>query len=120
MFILLDIETLADDLKGLAANATHKLSFKAVFTIKDVPDSFTGTVYENASGELQLDFFNHPKGNKRKVITLKNKLSLKGFEPVKQILLAKGRGDAVTYPLKIKTLNKKISGTPRADIPKHR
>jgi len=74
MFVLYDVETLPDDLQNLPDNATHKLSFKAVYTIKEVPDSFTGIVFEDIRGELVLRHFNAPKGNVRKIITLKNKL----------------------------------------------
>ena len=115
MFVLLNIEALPDDLLNLPEGMSHKTTLKAVFTIKDVPDTFTGTVYEDASGELQLGHFNNPKGNKRKVITLKNKLPTGGFEPVKQYMLAVSRGESVSYPLKIETPNKRISGTPRAE-----
>ena len=113
MFILLDIENLPDDLLNLPADSAHKLSFKAVFTIKDVPDTFTGTVYENASGELKIGHFNNPKGNKRKVITLKNKLPPGSFDQVKQYIFAKSRGEDVLYPLQIETIKRRISNTPR-------
>ena len=114
MFILLNIEKLPDDLESLPADTTHKLTFKAIFTIKDVPDSFTGIVFENASGELKVDHFNNPKGNKRTVITLKNKLPPGAFDNIKQWLFSKSRGETVTYPQQVEILNKRISGTPRA------
>jgi len=113
MFILLDIERLADDLESLSAEKKHKLTFKVVFTIKDVPDTFTGIVYENSTGELQVEHFNNPKGNKRKVITLKNKLPPGAFDKIKEYLYAVSLGKTVSYPLELETLNKKISGTPR-------
>ncbi len=113
MFVLLDIEHLADDLQSLSADKKHKLTFRVAFTIKDVPDTFTGIVYENTSGELQVEHFNNPKGNKRKVITLKNKLPPGSFDKIKVYLYAVSRGEAVSYPLEIETLNKRISGTPR-------
>lgn len=114
MFVLLDIETLPEDLQNLPANAVHKLTFKVVFTIKEVPDTFTGMVFEDASGELQMMHFNVPKGNKRKVITLKNKLPTGGFDVIKQFLLAKSQGQDISYPQTIETLNKRVSATPRA------
>lgn len=113
MFVLLDIEHLPDDLKSLSADKTHQLTFKAAFTIKDVPDTFTGIVYASASGELQVEHFNYPRGNKRKVITLKNKLPPGAFDKVKEYLYAVSRGETVSYPLQLETLNKRISHTPR-------
>lgn len=113
MFILLDIENLKDDLQNLPANTLHKLTFKVVFTIKDVPDSFTGVIFEDTSGGLQIEHFNNPKGNKRKVITLKNKLAPGSFDRVKQSLFAKSRGEIVSYPQKLEILAKRVSGTPR-------
>jgi len=113
MFVLLNIEQLADDLESLSAEKTHKLTFKVVFTIKDVPDTFTGIVYENTTGEFQVEHFNHPKGNKRKVITLKNKLPAGAFDKIKAQLYAVSRGETVSFPLELETLNKRISGTPR-------
>ncbi|MCW8853657.1 MAG: hypothetical protein OQK72_03040 [Gammaproteobacteria bacterium] len=114
MFVLLDIETLPDDLQNLPDNTTHKLTFKVVFTIKDVPDSFTGIVFENSAGELQLEHFNNPKGNRRKIITLKNKLAAGAFDQIEQCLYAKSRGESVSYPVQLETLQKRVSGTPRA------
>ena len=113
MFVLLDIEHLTDDLQSLAADKTHRLTFKVVFTIKDVPDTFTGIVYENTAGELQVEHLNNPKGNKRKVITLKNKLPPGAFDKIKEQLYAVSRGETVSYPLELETLNKRVSGTPR-------
>ena len=113
MFVLLDIEHLADDLQSLSAGKIHKLTFKVVFTIKDVPDTFTGIVYENSEGVLQVEHFNNPKGNKRKVITLKNKLPPGAFDKIKAYLYAVSRGETVSLPLELDILNKRISGTPR-------
>jgi len=118
MFILKNIEVLSDDLLNLPDNMLHKLTFKLVFTIKDVPDTFTGIVFENASGEILLQHFNSPKGNKRKVITLKNKLVKGGFERIKRALFALAEGDSVSLPLEVKTLQKRVSGTPRAESTK--
>ncbi len=114
MFVLNKIEALADDLQNLPDNMQHKLTFKLVFTIKGVPDTFTGIVFADASGELQLQHFNNPKGNKRKVITLKNKLAKGSFEQIKQGLFALSRGESVSYPQELAILQRKISGTPRA------
>jgi len=114
MFVLLNIEAQPDDLLNLPDNMQHKLSFKLEFTIKDVPDTFTGLVFENADGELQLQHFNNPKGNKRKVITLKNKLAKGGFEQIKAVILAMARGQEVKLPLQVEILQRRISGTPRA------
>ena len=110
MFVLLDIEPLQPDLQNLPANAIHKLTFKVVYTIKDVPDSFTGIVFEDNAGELKLEHFNNPRGNRRKVITLKNKLVPGAFAQIKQALFASARGDNVTYPLQLETLVQRQSG----------
>lgn len=114
MFVLINIEVLPDDLLNLQDNTHHRLSFKLVFTIKGVPDSFTGIVFENAEGELQLQHFNNPKGNKRKVITLKNKLAKGSFDKVKWALFAKARGEVVDYPQELAIVQRQVSGTPRA------
>jgi len=114
MFVLLNIEAQPDDLLNLPDNMLHKLTFKLGFTIKDVPDTFTGIVFENASGELQLQHFNNPKGNKRKVITLKNKLAKGSFERIKAAILAKAQGEAVELPIEVEILQRRTSGTPRA------
>lgn len=98
MFVLLDIETLPEDTQNLPANTTHRLTFKIIYTIKDVPDSFTGMVFENAGGELKLEHFNNPKGNRRKIITLKNELEAGAFEKIEQCLFAKARGEDMVYP----------------------
>ena len=107
MFILLHIETIQPDLENLPANTTHKLTFKVVFTIHDVPDSFTGIVFENSAGEQKIDHFNNPKGNRRKVITLKNKLAPGAFDQIRQCLYAIIRDESVTYPLQLQTLSKR-------------
>jgi len=113
MFILNSIEKLPDDLQNLPDNMMHELTFKLMFTIIGVPDSFTGIVYGNAAGELQLEHFNNPKGNKRKVITLKNKLAKGGFDQIKQALFSTARGEGVSLPQQIEILKRRISGTPR-------
>ena len=109
MFILLDIEQLQADTQHLPASSSHKLTFKLVYTIKDVPDSFTGMVFENSSGELQLEHFNEPRGNRRKIITLKNKLAAGAFEKIEQCLLAKCRGEAVVFPQSFDTVTNRGS-----------
>ena len=114
MFVLINIEALPDDLLNLTSNMKHRLSFKLVFTIKDVPDTFTGMVFENAVGELQLQHFNSPKGNKRKVITLKNKLAKGSFDKIKLALFAMARGEVVNYPQELAIVQRQVSGTPRA------
>lgn len=114
MFVLLNIEALPDDLLNLPDNMLHKLTFKLEFTIKGVPDTFTGIVFQNADGELQLQHFNNPKGNKRKVITLKNKLAKGSFEQIKAAIFAKTEDRAVELPLEVEILQRRISGTPRA------
>lgn len=106
MFVLYDIETLADDLQNLPENVKHKLTFKAVYTIKDVPDSFTGVVFVDSSGVMALQHFNAPKGNVRKIITLKNKLPAGVFDGLKQLLFARSRGDEITFPQETESLIK--------------
>ncbi|VAW73089.1 hypothetical protein MNBD_GAMMA10-472 [hydrothermal vent metagenome] len=113
MFILNDIESLPDDLQNLPDNTQHKLTFKLRFTVIGVPDSFTGIIYADVEDELQLQHFNNPKGNKRKVITLKNKLVAGGFEKIKQTLFSMVRGENVSFPQQIETLKRRVSGTPR-------
>jgi len=115
MFVLCNIEALPDDMQNLPDNTKHRLTFKLEFTIKDVPDTFTGIVFEDAQGELQLQHFNAPKGNKRKVITLKNKLAKGSFDQIKRALFAKSRGGVVSYPQALAILQRKISGTPRLE-----
>jgi len=104
MFELNEIEVLADDVESLAPGMQHKLTFKAFFTIKEVPDTFTGTVCLDEQGELSLQHFNNPKGNKRKIITLKNKLPSGVFDGVKKILFAKAGGQNVDLPLDLDAL----------------
>ncbi|VAW57128.1 hypothetical protein MNBD_GAMMA07-2371 [hydrothermal vent metagenome] len=115
MFILLKIEKTQDDLENLPENMCHKLTFKLEFTINDVPDTFTGIVFENTKNEMILQHFNNPKGNKRKVITLKNKLVKGGFDQLRQCLFVLASGGSVNYPQPIETLKRRISGTPRLD-----
>lgn len=103
MFVLNDIETLPDDLDNLPEKTTHRLTFRAVYTIKDVPDTFTGTVFEDENGELMLQHFNNPRGNVRKVITLKNKLADGAFAGIRDHLFAICRGEAVSYPQQFAT-----------------
>lgn len=114
MFILDAIIALPDDLASTPDSLQHKLTFKLEFTIKDVPDSFTGIVMEDGTGQLVLQHFNQPKGNKRKIITLKNKLVAGGFEKIKRALFAESRAEPLCLPLEVDTLKKRISGTPRA------
>jgi len=98
MFVLYDIETLPADMQNLPENRVHKLTFKAIYTIKEVPDSFTGIVFEDSDGELVLQHFNAPKGNVRKIITLKNKLPDGVFDGLRQLLFAKSCAEKVTLP----------------------
>lgn len=114
MFVLNSIDALSDDLPNLPDNMLHKLTFRLEFTIKDVSDTFTGIVFEDVQGALQLQHFNNPKGNKRKVITLKNKLAKGSFDQIRVTLFAKARGESVHLPQQLKILQKRISGTPRA------
>ncbi len=98
MFVLNDIEILPEDLQNLPENTAHKLTFKVVYTIQDVPDTFTGSVYEDADGDLGLHHFNQPRGNVRKIITLKNKLAEGEFEGIKQQIFARSRGENLSLP----------------------
>lgn len=98
MFVLNDIEILPDDQQTLDADQQHLMTFRLRFTIKEVPDSFTGVVFRDAGGELGLAHFNHPKGNRRKIITLKNKLAAGVFDEVKQLLFARAQGEPVELP----------------------
>ncbi len=115
MFVLYKIEAISDDLQNLPDNMEHKLTFKLAFTIKGVPDTFTGIVFENPQAELQLQHFNNPKGNKRKVITLKNKLAAGSFDKIKQAIFASSQGQKVVYPQELAIVQRKISGTPRLE-----
>ena len=103
MFVLNDIETLPDDLDNLPEKASHRLTFRVVFTIKGVPDTFTGLVFEAENGELVLQHFNNPRGNVRKIITLKNKLADGAFAGIRDLLFAVSRGEAVSYPQEFET-----------------
>ena len=98
MFVLNAIEVLSEDSQNLPENTHHKLTFKVVYTIRDVPDSFTGNVYEDAEGQLGLHHYNQPRGNVRKIITLKNKLAEGSFEGIKQQILARSRGEDLSLP----------------------
>lgn len=98
MFVLNEIEVLPDDLENLPQGASHKMTFKLVYTISDVPDAFTGMVYESAEGELALHHYNQPRGNVRKIITLKNKLADGSFDAIRQQLFAKSAGQVVQMP----------------------
>ncbi len=113
MFILIKIEALSDDVQNVPEGMFHKLTFKLEFTIEGVPDSFTGVVYADGAGELQLQHFNNPKGNKRKVITLKNKLAKGGFDKIRGALFSRVQGFEVSFPQQVETLKKRVSGTPR-------
>ena len=113
MFILMNIEKRPDDVQNLPVGMQHKLTFELSFTINEVPDSFTGMVFENPQGELLLQHFNNPKGNKRKVITLKNKLAKGGFDQIKQSIFVFAKEGSVGLPQQINTLKRRISGTPR-------
>jgi len=55
-----------------------QLTFKVVYTIKEVPDSFTGIVCAHAAGDLHLQLFNAPRGNVRKIIILKKQVASGG------------------------------------------
>lgn len=104
MSVLYDIERLQDDLLNLPENTIHKLSFKAVYTIKEVTDSFTVIVYEDADGQLVLQHFNAPKGNVRKVIALKNKHPPGVFDGIKWLLFARSEGKEIIYPQETEAL----------------
>lgn len=106
MLVLNDIERLPDDLINLPDNTLHRLTFRAVYTIKDVPDSFTGIVFETAEGELSLQHFNQPRGNVRKIITLKNKLAPGSFDGIKALLFAASQGQQVEYPQSFTSLER--------------
>lgn len=108
MFVLYNIEILADDMGNLPENAIHKMTFKAVYTIKEVPDSFTGIVFVNpeTGEELQLQHFNNPKGNVRKIITLKNKLAEGVFAGLKNLVFAIADGQKFEFPLTDEQLKK--------------
>ena len=109
MFVLNNIEVLDDDLANVPAKAEHVLTFKVIFTIFDVPDTFTGVVLRDQTGELQVQHYNNPKGNKRKVITLKNKLKPGQFEKIKSCLFAISQNEPVDYPLVLETVNPRAS-----------
>lgn len=98
MFVLNEIEVLPEELQNLPENTQHKMTFKVIFTIRDVPDTFTGLVYEDAEGQLGLHHYNQPRGNVRKIITLKNKLAEGSFEGIKQQVFAKSRGEDLSLP----------------------
>lgn len=98
MFVLNEIEILPDDQQSLSSGQQHLMTFRVLFTIKDVPDSFTGVVFSNDKGALELAHFNHPRGNRRKIITLKNKLVAGVFDEIKQLLFARAQGEPVELP----------------------
>jgi hypothetical protein len=98
MFVLNEIEILPDEPQDLSEDQQHLMTFKVLFTIKDVPDSFTGVVFKDAQGTLGLAHFNHPRGNRRKIITLKNKLVEGVFDEIKQLLFARAQGEPVELP----------------------
>ena len=99
MYVLYDIEILHADLQNVPDDVVHKMTFKAVYTIKDVPDTFTGVVYQASDNELKLEHFNNPKGNVRKIITLKNKLPEGVFAGIKVLLLAMAQGHHYSFPI---------------------
>ena len=104
MFELNEIEVLPDDLQSLSPEMQHKLTFKVFYTIKEVPDTFTGVVCLNTQGDFSLQHFNNPKGNKRKIITLKNKLPAGVFDGVKKVLFAMAEGEKPNLPLGVESL----------------
>ncbi len=110
MFVLNDIETLQDDLENLPEHTTHKLTFRAVYTISGVPDTFTGIVYEDAEGNPGVQHFNNPRGNKRKVITLKNKLAPGSFDGIRALLFARASGEEVSFPQEFAVAAKRKRG----------
>ena len=63
-----------------------------------MPDSFTGIVFEDEDGVLNVQHFNNPKGNMRKVITLKNKLPAGVFDGIRRLLYSLSQGGNITYP----------------------
>ncbi|MCW9014813.1 MAG: hypothetical protein OQL06_13630 [Gammaproteobacteria bacterium] len=101
MFVLYDIEILPEDIANIPPDAIHKMTFKAIYTIKEVPDTFTGVVYQlsSAKNELVLGHFNNPKGNVRKIITLKNKLADGVFYGIKELVFKMSTGDSFAFPL---------------------
>ncbi len=100
MFVLLDIKKLPDNTKRLQADDVHCLSFQLFYTLKDVPDSFTGIVHHaKDSKAMKCSHFNDPKGNSRKVIALKNKLKPGVFDGIKTILYGICEGKEYSYPL---------------------
>ena len=110
MFVLYDIEKIDDDLDNLPENAAHRMTFRAVYTIKEVPDSFTGIVYQMpAEPELALGHFNNPRGNVRKIITLKNKLPEGVFAGLKDLLFAICQGDKPSFPLQGEELKQRLN-----------
>lgn len=98
MFVLNHIEPINDDTSSLPEDCRHLLTFQLHFTLFDVPDTFTGTVFEHKSGELQLEHYNKPRGNRRKMFTLKNKLAPGSFNNIKACIFAFARGESIQYP----------------------
>ncbi len=100
MFELLSIKRLNDNVQRLQDNQQHRMTFQLFYTIKGVPDSFTGIVFQQQDNEgLSLSHFNDPKGNSRKVIALKNKLQQGVFDGVKVVLFGLCNGQSFQYPL---------------------
>jgi len=100
MFELLDIKQLDDNLQRLQKNEQHRLTFQLFYTLKDVPDSFTGIVYHKENDNtLSVGHFNDPRGNSRKVIALKNKLKPGVFDGIKVVLSGLCEGRRFQYPL---------------------
>jgi hypothetical protein len=106
MFVFNEIEILPDDLQDMSAGQQHLMTFRVLFTIKDVPDSFTGVVYRNSQNALALEHFNHPRGNRRKVITLKNKLEAGVFDAIKQLLFSRAQGEPIELPRSYATVQR--------------
>lgn len=98
MFTLIDIsvDTPADATPP--DGMTHLMTFTLSFTIYDVPDDFTGTVYTDTNDNLYLEHYNKPKGNRRKMFTLKNKLVPGTFRKIESCIFAVARGESIKLP----------------------
>ncbi len=98
MFVLNDIKAIEDNSRDLLAGSQHRLTFELSFTLYEVPDTFTGTVFEDAEGQLKLEHFNKPRGNRRKMFTLKNKLAPGTFKQIEACIFAFSRGEDIQLP----------------------